>query len=368
MAETTNLEVPEHMRLDAPPAEEVETPPAEGDKAPDPRADIMARIVEKRQAQVAKELEQTEPEAQEAAPEPSPSEPETPPAPAAGTEAQAQSPESASAPAQKIPLIVDGNRLEVTPDELVQLAQKGLSANQRWEEAARMRREAQELLSRPPTPQAQPVQQQPATDEIVPETLARDVARRLNYGSEDEQIKAIRDLVADVQSKTQGRAQGLNPTDLVNTAVTNALAAVDFRSTLAALGQEFPKVFEDTDLSETAGRRVFKAKQEQSLRMQQGLPVEMKSDYELMRDACKFVQDRYILPPGTPQARANGQTQPAQAAPKVDQMTDRVERKRAAPKPPAAANRVASGPPERPEPTPKDVVAWMRQKRHQPAF
>ncbi|HKS73272.1 MAG TPA: hypothetical protein VJQ82_08745 [Terriglobales bacterium] len=373
MAET-ELEVPATMHIESPPVEEAEAPQseAEGEKRPDPRAEIMARIFEKRQAQVAKELELSEGEQEGTEPaasaEPIPAADANPPPAPEPTPATEP---SAAAPVQpqKIPLVVDGQRLEVTPDELVQLAQKGLSAQQRWQEAARMRQEAQAMLAQPPTPQAQPQQQTPpAADDLVPDTLARDVARRLNYGTEEEQIKAIRDLVAGVQAKSGERTpQGPAPQELVNAAVTNALAAVDFRSTLAALGQEFPKVFEDTDLTEMAGRRVYKAKQEQAIRVQQGLPVQLKPDYELMRDACKFVQDRYILPQGTPQAKPNGQTpNPSQAAPSVTVDPARVERKRAAPKPPAAANRVAQAPAEKPPPTPSDVVAWMRQKRHQP--
>lgn len=85
-----------------------------------------------------------------------------------------------------------------------------------------------------------------------------------------------------------------DPRDVARFAAGAALAAVDLRESLTALGHEFPQLFEDTDLSEQAGRRVFKARQEQALRMQQGLPVEPKSDYDLMREACQYVQERYV--------------------------------------------------------------------------
>lgn len=360
---------------------------AENKEVFDPRKAMMDAIVANRAKTFQNELdyaatvsptpEQEDAEAEErdnAAPANPPEIPvEQPAQPAPATPNQPESPESEEAPTARKTIVVNGQNMEFTEDELVRLAQKGLSADERFREAARMRDEYNRALANAQGQHVQPIGQptqsaaaQPTgqPQQQVDEGLVNEIARRINYGSEEEQKKAITDLI-NVAAKSAGRANQAPPADqLANVATQQALAVLRFEQNMDTIGKEFPDIFSDTDLTIMAARRV------NELRMKYEILGTPKPDIEIYREAGSLVRDKYVKPVAQEsQTSVPSPNQSIQSA-AVSQasMAAKIERKRVAPQPPAAANKVASDAPQNMYPTGSQVVAQMRKARHQSAY
>lgn len=260
-------------------------------------------------------------------------------------------------------IIVNGQTLEFTEDELVKLAQRGLAADQRFQEAAQMRAQYQQALQNAQGAQQNAQPTIPAAGQaspVVDEAIAREISRRITFGSEEEQTKAISELI-DVAARTAGRAtQAPPPEQLVNIATQQALATIRFENNMETIGREFKEIFEDRGLTLIAADAV------NALRKKYEMLGTPKSDLDIYREAGTFVKDRYVKP-SSAQAQSpstNATIQSAQAAP----MTAKLERKRVAPQPPAAANKIASEAPQQVAPTGSQIVAQMRKARHQSAY
>lgn len=336
-SETTELEVPETMHI----GEEIE--PIEG---VDPRKEIMDQIYAKRQQLFAEELgvEEEVPAPQE--PEPEAAEEPVPVTPAP--------PEQSVLP-EKVKLKVEGKELEVPGETLIQLAQKGLSSDQRYQEAARLRQEAERMMAQNAQPRAEEPSAPPAPVEVIDEATARELAKRMNYGSEEDQVKAIRDL-ATMVSKTQGRQDLPTPEHLIATATQNALTQIRFEQDMTTIGSEYKDIFSDEPLSMAAG---IIARNLTNKYKAEGIP---KPPLEIWREACNSTRERYL------RTEPAVQPQPVQAASNVVPMTDKLERKRAAPQPPAAASKVASESPPQQGVNPSSIVQQMRKQRGQPTY
>lgn len=345
----TELEVPETMHIE---------PEAKAETLADPRKEIMDQIYAKRQKQLADEMGLESPEPEKIEEKPEEPEPEKEPEPAEEPKAEEKPEVKTEAKAEeklpnKIPLKVNGKPLEIDTDELITLAQKGLAAEQKFQEAARMRDEAQKLMfQNQPQNQAQnQAQNTPNTPPagVIDDATAKELVRRINYGSEEEQAKAIRDLAA--LTANQGR-QMPTPDEIVNVATRNALVQLQFQNDMATIGKEYPDIFNDEPLSMAAG---IVAKN--LVAKNQALGVQ-KPALEVWREACQQTREKYIRP--------EPQTPPVQAA-TILPMKEKLERKRAAPQPPAAASKVAMVNPP-PEVTPSTIVQQMRKSRGQPTY
>lgn len=389
----TDLQVPQTMSLDsAPPADRQDALPVNQDPQPDqppaqpinPREAKMAEIFANRATAIQNELQLGKEIAAEGLQEPVSAEPDAPPK---GAEPQGDAPPvdaapqsggdgqepPAAAPAPKIPLRVNGQQLELTQEELIAMAQRGIGADERFREAARMRDEAQRLHAQPipQNTQPQPVAGHPAPQAPQPEAVvldqaaARDLARRMNYGSEEDQVQAIQDLGGIIAKQLQGRAsQAPSPDQLVQSASLRALETIRFENNLATVMNEFSDVFSHRALTIAAADEV------NQLRFKYQTIGAPKSDLDLYREACTKIRDNYL--PKAPSADAPPQPQPnpnppVQSAPNVINMNDRIERKRAAPKPPVAATRTAQDTAQTERYMPQNIVANMRKSRGQPA-
>src|SRR5712672_2091610 len=85
---------------------------------------------------------------------------------------------------KKYKIKVNGQDREYTEAELIERAQKAESADQRFQEAAQLKREAEELRQAPP--------KDPVKPEVEENYLAE--ARRLQMGSEEEAAEVIKRL------------------------------------------------------------------------------------------------------------------------------------------------------------------------------
>ena len=90
---------------------------------------------------------------------------------------------------------VNGEEVELTEEEVAEWVQKAKSADQKFQEAARLRKEAEEIAKKPPVKDA---------SETVEED-DRALARALQMGSEEEAVKVIQKL----------RRPSVNPADVV---------------------------------------------------------------------------------------------------------------------------------------------------------
>lgn len=309
-----------------------ELPEVFEDKA---RNDIYSKY-EKHQQEASGEVavEETKP-AIETAAEPTPAPEEQPsPEPVPTPE---PSPELGAVSTSKHKLTVNGQTLEYTTEELIQQAQLGIGARQKFDEAARLRQEAalerqraqeimfagqQQAQNTQQKPSASPAQQLPD----IPEAELKDIAKRINYGSEEEQAAAIRDAI--MLGSKMGQPQ-FTPENIVNVATQNAINALTMQQENAIINSEFKDILSDIPLSMATEVTAMQLAQKYA---NLGTP---KSRLDIMREAGNTVRDKYLKPIASPQT-----TVPSTPTVAID--NDKIERKRTAPKQPAAASKVSS--------------------------
>lgn len=240
-------------------------------------------------------------------------------------------------PAKKYMINVGGQNIEYTEDELIAQAQRGVGAEMKFREAAELRRQAEALMFA--TQQNSQPQQvvnnnttQQNTQSPIDNDVLRGIAKRMNYGTEEDQVNALREA-GELFSKSAGRAEGPTPQDLVNIATQNALAILDARSEQDVLKHEFPDILADVPIAYATDLIA-----QQLAYKYQSLGV-AKPRVELLREAGRQARDKY-LQRSTPSEQPNSSAQSAV----VNVSNDKIERKRAAPQPPNAANKIASDP------------------------
>lgn len=246
-------------------------------------------------------------------------------------------PTTASLPEQaqpeKFPITINGQIFEYTLDELKQQAQLGVGARQKFDDAARMREEAQRLMfasQQNSQPQAQNIQPPQPQSTDIPEQELRDIAKRLNYGSEDEQVKALREA-GILFSKAAVQPNQLTPEALVDVATRNAINVLTAQQEQEILKNEFRDIVSDPAIAYATD---FIANQ---LTQKYATLGQQKTRLEILREAGNTAKERYLKP-----AIPNQPNSSATPAPIVVDMTNKIERKRAAPQPPTSANKVAS--------------------------
>jgi hypothetical protein len=333
-----------------------ETPEVETrEKAVNPRDAAMARIAEGRQAQLDKELLYADDMATADAERLHIEAPD-----AAILEADAAKPlevKPADKPVIEAPAVVEpprrniqiGNQtFAVTEAELEQLAIYGAQS------LAQPSQQPQQQF------QLQQVVQQPTQQPILDDETAKAIAKRIAFGDEEDGAKALQDLVTGVLSRVpQVRVPSVD--QVAQAAIPVIQARQQFTDNLSRIGQEFEDIFSDNGLSTLAGMEA------RNLREKYALLRQDKPDLEVYREACKAVRDKYVAPRQS--QSGPGPTETAVQAAPVRSMSDRIESKRAVPRPPASAGRTASlGIDQNRPPTGSEIVNRMRQARGQPAY
>lgn len=359
---TTPLDLPVTMKFEEAP-QAVEPKPIDNDEPPPPFKDeIRDAIFAKRRALLEKEVEDQENEPSEDLPEPvvAKSEPAVtihaePAKPAVEPSVSENKDEQ-----EKFILNVYGQTRELTKDEVIREAQKGLAASQAWQDAAQMKNEAMQIAQaiKNMQPQQAAPQNTPQKTEALDKDKVRDIAKRINYGSEEEQANAIQELGATIEAKVRGQAQSLPPEQLINIATQQAVSVI--RSEMKTeqeqdiLKKEFADILADYPLSMATD---VIANQLAQKYQQEG---RQKTRIELFREAGTLARDKYLKPVQAPQPIAQAAT--------VKLSDDKIERKRAAPKPPASANKVSVEPPPSYGVGVSSVVNQMRKSRGQPVY
>ena len=265
---------------------------------------------------------------------------ETAPQPAAP--AQPQAPVAQPQPAQLRVVQIDGNQFPVTDAQYDQLARDGMLARQT---VAQYQRQAQQ--------QPQPVPQPQAPQPLITEEESRHIAKRLQYGDEAESAQVIRQL-AETIAQRQPRQPQLDPEAVINAAVQRSQQQQTLNHNLNTIGQEYPEIFNSRVRSQVAALHLGE------LRLRnQALGVNVP-DLDLYREACNIVRTELG---GGQQLQPNSPDVPQPALQAASAL--RLDRKRAAPSVPHAADRRAGSTPPRAHQSNADYVEALRRQRGQ---
>ena len=369
---TTDLQVPQTMQMDMTPTPEPIKP--ENDEADTPPVftdPVRQAIFAKRQEQLTKEMadqgleppgiteDKPELEVKDVIPEAEPAKAEAVPEPKPEIKAPERTPEE-----EAFILNVYGQEKRLTKDQVIREAQKGMAASQIFEEGYRMKNEALQVaqaVRQNLQPQQAAKENPPPQQSVIDKDTAIAFAKRINYGSEEDHANAVIDLAANIASKIQGQAQfqSLPPEQIAQFATQQAVAAIENRTMQETLKTEFGDILGDKAIASAAD---IIANELNEKYRSQGIA---KSHLELFREAGKITREKYLQPrtEAVPAAPIN-----PPAAPTVKISDDKIERKRAAPKPPVAANKVAQEPPPSYGVGVSSIVQQMRKSRGQPVF
>lgn len=402
---TTNIEPHQTMHIQSGPspdeqaaraaavAPKTDSPDDLSTPANNPRADAMAAIYAKRNQMIEDELGLASRQSAESAQGDEPAEPATEQPSAAASNAPAQEPRQrqlAQPDAQPtiaplpdvIPINIGGTIMNIGRDELLRLAQTGLQATQVYNDATQMREQAQRLIGagqqapqqQQPAARAQPAPQAAQPVPVFDEARAREISKRLNYGSEEEQARALSDLGTTIQQAVSAQLASaqpaaVNPNEMVQNVSRAVMENMQQHQTLQTIAHEFQDVFADAELSYAAGYRANLIAQSDA---QLG---RNRPKIDVFREVLTDIRNKYIAPrgnqpvqPSAGQAPANTNPSVQAATPVAQQMSDRIERKRTAPQPPVAANVRSKGEPQKSYPSNSEIVSQMRKSRGQSAF
>lgn len=372
---TTEFDLPQTLRIEDAAGAPPETGEAEEHRQRTPREEAMARIAahyeETQRAneiaygeQLAREAAERAPQEPEVAEEPVVAEPVETTAPepvAAPPEPRAPVPQVQAAPppapAQAPPqpqlrvVNVQGQQFQVTEEQYAQLASMGAVAN------LALRQHATQQQPAPAPVQQQPPQfQQPQLHAQMDRERATAILNRLSYGNPDDGVAAIQDLATDIAQRLQAQQPQIDPGLIRQEATRDALQHLQLQHDLGVLAQEYPSIWNSRALSLGAAAELGVIRQRDTMLGAQ------RPSIEQYREACNNLMAQ--LPQQQSQSGANGGTHPAiQAAPSAT----RLERKRAAPRNPAAASSLVAplGEAERSAPTSKEIINQMRVQRGQ---
>lgn len=294
-------------------------------------------------------------------------------------------------------------------EELIRLAQKGLAANEAFEEAARLRREAEERKRQsdaPPADAGGARRDAPAGDGnrgASPEQGGgsgddekidiAELTTALRYGEEEEAQKALEKLV---RLATKGRDTSATPaldeqtlSRLIRDTVEQSFELREYQRDLETLGNEFKEIFNDDDLARIAATRVHSERARELIELgypeerikpllnsQEGLQQlarahailhrqgKVRSNLDVMRAACRGVHEKFVA---RAPAGSNGTAQrDGRPGTNVRLSGERTERKRSAPQhPTAAGGRGGLGAEPLQRQSASEIIAEIRRARGQ---
>lgn len=243
-----------------------------------------------------------------------------------------------AAPERTLKLKVNGQDVELTESEVIKRAQIVESAERRFQDAARMRAEA-EAIARANQPQARPAQ--PETPTVTPED--RQIGKTLAYGNEEQAAQAV----AQIRSRMAQPQQTYDPNEIARVASDRAIREMRFNSDLEKFGTEYKDVIDDpwqVFLGGQAAQQIYHRDRTQGV---------TRSDYEVFKEAGDHVRAyidsiRHSGANGTPTA----------------QLSERDQRKEGIPSQPRAAAARAKLPDNEPrEKTASEIIAEERKAR-----
>ena len=252
-------------------------------------------------------------------------------------------------PPERKPYVINGQTVQLSVEELALLANRAIQQQQHLIYGQ------QQQMRQAPAQQPQQVQQPQVRPELVAPDRLREIVRKITYGSEDESVRALQDFAEHTAQSVQ-RSLGPTPEQIAGYAAQTALAQVQFQTNLDTIAREFPDVFEKRSATLVAADYV------NSLRNRYQMLGVPKPDIELYREACQLTRGEFGK-----QQQEQQQTSTRATPAAVQVSSTKVERKRAAPQPPAPVSKVLPAQQERVK-TGSDIVNSMRKSRGQSAM
>lgn len=235
---------------------------------------------------------------------------------------------------------------ELTEAEIEQLAQRAIYNQQQVQQTQQQPQYQNQAIQ-------QPQHKEPARDEL------KEIARKITYGSEEESTNALEKLVGLSANMVKSQ-QVVTPEQIAFVAKEQAKAEIRFETNLDTIAREYGDIYESRAKSIVAADKVG------SLRQKYQVLGVQKPDLDIWREACKATRDEF-QPVSQTASIVDEKKKPAQQiTPSIS--STRVERKRAAPQPPAAVNKTMQLQENSRSPTGSDVVNAMRKARGQAAI
>lgn len=343
MTDTTELELPQTMRLEDAPVP-ADTPPDAPAEVVNPRDAAMRRVVENYERQQAEQIAEGDRLFREAAEREAAAAAELEPeAPATtehravpGTHAQIQAPTQPEAAPSLRTINVQGHELQVTEDQFEHLARIGVVAN-----LALQGQQAAPQYRPPPAPPAHQAASQPPLDR----ERAAQIVQRLSYGTPDDGVAALQELAGTLTSR-------VDPQAVAAAATQQVMQTIQLQNDLGAIGREFPDIFNNEDRSYLAAIRLTR------IRERDAALGQVRPAIDQYREACGATLQGLGIAPSQPVSQPGGAG--------VRLSGDRLARIRSAPRHPSSVSRAASlGEVERRAPTNSEIVAQIRRGRGQ---
>jgi hypothetical protein len=361
MSDRTEIEIPETGLVPEP--ESVDPPQNDQPREKTPRELAMEKILAKVETNRQAEIDQGRVYDEDARaagltfeqdePEPA-TEPDAPPAP----QPKPAQPAHTAAPVapELVTVQLDGQSVQVTQDQLVQLARMGMIANSTIQEYQRASYQPQ-----PPPPPAPPAPPR----SVIDDAKIRDTVKRIQYGTEDDASGALSELIGQVVQNAAQPPQHIDPVAIANYAATVAQQRAQMAADTAVIHNEYKDIISNPQLSQLAALNV------QAIRQEHAMLGVRKSDLDIFREAGNRVLDALGKPrpdaASEPPAAPAGNPPASQASGLVVRpRTSTDARKREAPRATSQVVGLRQPAPEAPRaPTGSDIVEQYRKARGQ---
>lgn len=280
-------------------------------------------------------------------------------------------PQPAAAAPQTVRVKVDGQEIDVPLDDLVKSYGLDRSSHQRFQAAANLLQQAQQLRQ---GGQPQPQPNSPAQaiapagavppEQPAPATLIEDAARVIEatqYGSKEDAAKQLADLIGKALQGRQTATPEEMAQQVAQRVAPQVLQTVEYNEALRQIGTEATDVLQHNMLAQTAGNL---ARQIRARDVQQGT---IRPWIEVFRESISTVRSEVQkFAPGFA-APAQPQPQPPPTPTGTGAPTTQAQRlankEALTPTPSAASARATVGtPPPQPK-TPSQIVADMQRAR-----
>lgn len=272
--------------------------------------------------------------------------------------------------------VVNGKKVLKPWGEVKTATQKVYAADQKFNEAAKMRKEAQELTEAAKKNSTEQDDKPASSKQEGEEPDYKDLVNALQYGDVDEATDAIKTLLKNGNGRdTHSLSEEQIASRAAQLATEHIQHSQAYQRDLTTFASEFPEIAADTRLQQQAAGEVHSVRAEDLISI--GYPEEdiqrmslrdilehhryqqkqgaVRSEIDLFREAGTRTQ-QWIGNLRTPNTE--------QGAPS-DTLEEKRELKRSMPNPPTAASQRVPARQEQKPPTRSDVIADMRQARGQ---
>ena len=249
--------------------------------------------------------------------------------------------------AETYKLKVNGQEKDVSLDELKRMAQMADSATQKFQEAATMKAQAEQLAQL--KMQKEEVEEEPETE--MNDDQLNKLVHDIQFGEGDTAKNALKQILQTRSSQPRIDEMAI-ARNAAEQATQQVQSKVAFDNLLKDLGQEYPDVFSDRNTTYLAAQYVHEMRAED---VQSG---NSRSDSELFRNACEAV-DQWS------KSKLSNVDGEKKAKPKASIKKVEAKRQSADVVKPSTSSTASIGEDTPPPPTRSDVVRMMQKRRGQ---